>query len=98
MSLLTVSLCVPPGGDLEPAGFAVAIVPADTDGVERRPFWSNSVLAGAESDEVILRNVVVHDAFVAYLANEAQAQAVQTRSFIWFELLFLRPTWALPVR
>lgn len=87
MSLLTVSLCVPPGADGEPAGFAVAIVPADAEGVERRPFWSNSVLAGAESDEVILCDVVVPDAFVAYLANEAHAQAVQTRSFIWFELL-----------
>ena len=87
MSLLTVSLSVPPGADGEPAGFAVAIVPADVEGVERRPFWSNAVLAGAESDEVILRDVVVPDAFVAYLANEAHAQAVQTRSFIWFELL-----------
>lgn len=87
MALLTVSLCVPPGADGEPSGFAVAIVPADAEGVERRPFWTNSVLAGAESDEVVLRDVVVPDAFVAYLESEAQAQAVQTRSFVWFELL-----------
>ncbi|HIE96977.1 MAG TPA: acyl-CoA dehydrogenase [Planctomycetes bacterium] len=87
MDLLTVSLSVPPGKDGEPSGFAVAIVPADAEGVELRPFWSNSVLAGAESDEVILRDVAVPDAFVAYLADEAQAQTVQTRGFIWFELL-----------
>lgn len=87
MSLLTVSLTVPPGDEGQPAGFAVAIVPADAEGIERRPFWSSSVLGGAESDEVILRDVLVPEAFVAYLAGEAQAQAVQTRSFIWFELL-----------
>jgi alkylation response protein AidB-like acyl-CoA dehydrogenase len=87
MSLLTVSLCVPPGATGQPAGFAIAIVPSDADGLERRAFWSNSVLAGAESDEVILRDVLVPEAFVAYLASEVQAQAVQTRSFIWFELL-----------
>lgn len=87
MGLLTVSLCVPPGADGQPTGFAVAMIPADAEGVERRPFWSNSVLAGAESDEVILREVAVPDAFVAYLESEVQAKAVQTRSFIWFELL-----------
>jgi alkylation response protein AidB-like acyl-CoA dehydrogenase len=87
MALLTVSLCVPPGAEGEKSGFAVAIIPADAEGVERRPFWTNAVLAGAESDEVVLRDVVVPEAFVAYLADEAHAQAVQTRSFIWFELL-----------
>jgi len=87
MSLLAVSFCVPPGADGQPAGFAIAVVPSDAEGLERRPFWSNSVLAGAESDEVVLRDVVVPEAFVAYLGSEAQAQAVQTRSFIWFELL-----------
>ena len=46
-----------------------------------------SALAGAESDEVVLRDVVVPEPFVAYLGSEAQANAMQTRSFIWFELL-----------
>ena len=87
MSWLTVSLCVPPGADGQPAGFAVAMVPASADGIERRPFWANSALAGAESDEVVLRDVVVPEPFVAYLGSEAQANAMQTRSFIWFELL-----------
>ena len=87
MSWLTVSLCVPPGADGQPAGFAVAMVLASADGIERRPFWANSALAGAESDEVVLRDVVVPEPFVAYLGSEAQANAMQTRSFIWFELL-----------
>lgn len=86
MALLTVSLCVPPGADGQPHGFAVAMVSADADGIERRPFWRNSALAGAESEEVILRDVAVPEAFIVYMDSEAQAK-MQTRSFIWFEML-----------
>ncbi len=87
MALLTVSLSIPPGPDDQAGGLAVAILPADSAGIQRRPFWASSVLAGAESDEVILRNVVVPDAFVAYLGSEDEARAMQTHSFSWFELL-----------
>ena len=87
MSLLTVSLGIPPGPGDQPAGFAVAMVPADSEGIERRPFWASSALAGTESDEVVLRDVVVPDAFIAYLGSEDEANAMQTHSFLWFELL-----------
>ena len=43
---------------------AVGLVPADSPGIERRPFWKSHVLAGAESDEVILDDVHVPDDFV----------------------------------
>ncbi len=69
------------------AGLAAAIIPADTPGIERRPFWQSPILAGAESDEVILRNVCVpEDAFLP-LGGSGRMNAVQDRGFIWFELL-----------
>jgi hypothetical protein len=56
MDLFTVSTPPLPGMD---AGLAAAIIPADTPGIERRPFWQSPILAGAESDEVVLRDVLV---------------------------------------
>jgi alkylation response protein AidB-like acyl-CoA dehydrogenase len=61
MDLLTVSVSVP---RLDGSGdqMAVALVPANSAGLERRPFWNSFVLAGAESDEVVLTGVEVpHD-------------------------------------
>jgi alkylation response protein AidB-like acyl-CoA dehydrogenase len=84
MDLFTVSTPPPPGMD---AGLAAAIIPADTPGLERRPFWQSPILAGAESDEVILRDVLVpEDAFFP-LGGSGRQNAVQDRGFLWFELL-----------
>ena len=57
MDLLTASVSIPSkSGD--GSELAVVIIPtANAPGIERRPFWTNSVLAGAESDEVVLHNV-----------------------------------------
>ncbi len=84
MDLFTVSTPPPEGMD---AGLAAAIIPADTPGLERRPFWQSPILAGAESDEVILRDVCVPaDAFFP-LGGPGRRSAVQDRGFVWFELL-----------
>jgi alkylation response protein AidB-like acyl-CoA dehydrogenase len=69
------------------AGLAAAIIPADTPGIERRPFWQSPILAGAESDEVILRDVSVpEDAFFP-LGGSGRVNPVHDRGFLWFELL-----------
>ena len=69
------------------AGLAAVIIPADTPGIERCPFWLSPILSGAESDEVILRNVSVpEDAFFP-LGGSGRSNAVQDRGFLWFELL-----------
>jgi len=69
------------------AGLAAAIIPADTPGIECRPFWQGPILAGAESDEVILRDVCVpEDAFFA-LGGSGRMNPVHDRGFLWFELL-----------
>ena len=69
------------------AGLATAMFPADTPGLERRPFWNSPILAGAESDEVLLNDVLVpEDAFVP-MGGAGRVNAVQDRGFLWFELL-----------
>lgn len=84
MDLFTLSTPAPEGMD---AGLAAVIIPADTPGLERRPFWQSPILAGAESDEVILRDVSVPaDAFFP-LGGSGRSNAVQDRGFLWFELL-----------
>ena len=84
MDLFKLSTPAPEGMD---AALAAAIIPADTPGIERRPFWQSPVLAGAESDEVVLRDVFVpHDALFP-LGGPGRSNAVQERGTLWFELL-----------
>jgi alkylation response protein AidB-like acyl-CoA dehydrogenase len=84
MDLFTASTPPLPGMD---AGLAAVIIPADTPGIERRPFWQSPILAGAESDEVILRDVCIpEDAFFP-LGGSGRMNPVQDRGFVWFELL-----------
>jgi alkylation response protein AidB-like acyl-CoA dehydrogenase len=84
MDLFTVSTPPPEGMD---AGLAAVIIPADTPGLDRRPFWQSPILAGAESDEVIMRDVrVAADDFFP-LGGPGRQNSVQDRGFLWFELL-----------
>jgi alkylation response protein AidB-like acyl-CoA dehydrogenase len=84
MDLFTAS--TPPLAGMD-AGLAAVMIPADTPGIDRRPFWQSPILAGAESDEVILRDVCVpEDAFFP-LGGSGRMNPVQDRGFLWFELL-----------
>jgi hypothetical protein len=84
MDLFTIS--TPPLAGMD-AGLATVIIPADTPGIERRPFWHSPILAGAESDEVVLHDVCVpEDAFFP-LGGSGRISPVQDRGFLWFELL-----------
>lgn len=86
MHLLTASVSVPsPSGN----GMrrAVAVVPADADGLRRKPFWRSTVLGGAESDEVILENVEISDEQLFFPEVEKSLDAVESGGFLWFELL-----------
>jgi alkylation response protein AidB-like acyl-CoA dehydrogenase len=84
MDLFAVSTPPPPGMD---AGLAAAIMPANTPGLGRRPFWKSPILAGAESDEVVLDDVVVRVEDFLPLGGPGRQNAVQDRGFLWFELL-----------
>lgn len=84
MDLFTVS--TPPIDGMD-AGLAAALIPADTPGIERRSFWNSPILAGAESDEVVLHDVPVPaDAFLP-LGGPGRISEIQDRGLVWFELL-----------
>ena len=84
MDLFAFSSPPPKGMD---AGLAAAIIPADTPKLERRPFWASPILAGAESDEVILKDVELpEDAFFP-LGGSGRSNAAQDHGFVWFEML-----------
>ncbi|MDM9384586.1 acyl-CoA dehydrogenase [Chlorogloeopsis sp. ULAP01] len=87
MDLLTASVSIPSkSGD--GSELAVVIIPTtNTTGTERRPFWTNSVLAGAESDEVVLHDVKVPEQLISYTGSAENLDYVQTRGFLWFEML-----------
>ena len=86
MDLMSASVAVtgPSGG---PDRMAVVLIPASSAGIERRKFWESWVLGGAESDEVVLRDVEVPEALVFYPAVGPTMDPVQAHGFIWFELL-----------
>jgi alkylation response protein AidB-like acyl-CoA dehydrogenase len=84
MDLFTASTPPLPGMD---SGLAAVIIPADTPGIERRPFWQSPILAGAESDEVILRDVCIPEDEFFPLGGSGRMNPVRDRGFLWFELL-----------
>ncbi|WDO04872.1 acyl-CoA/acyl-ACP dehydrogenase [Streptomyces murinus] len=87
MDLLTASVTLTGADGV--ARLAVAIVPAKTPGLTVRPFWNSPVLAGAESDEVLLTEVELDPQMV--VSTEVTADAVpdslNVAGFLWFELL-----------
>jgi alkylation response protein AidB-like acyl-CoA dehydrogenase len=87
MDLLTASVVVTDDDGREQ--LAVALIPAGSPGVEILPFWNSPVLAGAESDEVVLKDVEVHRELVVRTDTTADQQLdeLQTSGFLWFELL-----------
>jgi len=88
MDLLTASVALPradgPGEQM-----AVILIPADAPGVRVKPFWNSFVLAGAESDEVILEDVLVPGDLVlrTEVGPDDALDELQTTGFLWFELL-----------
>lgn len=86
MDLLTASVVVEPEAGAE-AAFAVLLIPATSEGIERRPFWKNPILGGAESDEVILTNVTVPEQLAWVTSQTDEMDPIQTCGFLWFELL-----------
>ena len=85
MDFLTASVLVP-SRSCDGNELALAIIPADSVGIERKPFWKNWVLGGAESEEVILDRVLVPDEFICYLGKPDSLGSVMNRAFLWFEL------------
>ncbi|HZN19630.1 MAG TPA: acyl-CoA dehydrogenase family protein [Micromonosporaceae bacterium] len=87
MDLITASLALP--DEDGSSRLAVAMIPAASPGIRIEPFWSSWVLAGAESDAVILEDVEVHKDLVVFLDSglDGELDDLQTIGFVWFELL-----------
>ena len=87
MTMLTASVAVrdEDGRDR----LAVVLVPADAPGVRVEKFWGSPVLAGAESDAVILDDVLVPEELVVRTAMTSgdHLDVVHRIGFLWFELL-----------
>jgi alkylation response protein AidB-like acyl-CoA dehydrogenase len=66
---------------------AVVLIPADSAGIERTPFWKTTALAAAESDQVTLTEVFVPEALIFYPQDGEMMDPIQARGFVWFELL-----------
>jgi alkylation response protein AidB-like acyl-CoA dehydrogenase len=68
---------------------SIALIPASSPGITVQPFWGSWVLAGAESDAVILDNVDVHPELIVKLnaGLDGGLDDLQTLGFVWFELL-----------
>ena len=87
MDLLTASVTLP-DADGNPS-LAILLVPADSAGISRHPFWSSNVLAAAQSHEVRLSDVHVPDRLIIRATPEdpGRLDDLQTAAFVWFELL-----------
>jgi alkylation response protein AidB-like acyl-CoA dehydrogenase len=86
MDLLTASVAVPqPDGS---SAMGLLMLPADTPGVSIHPFWSTFALAGAESNEVRLTDVLVTpDQIIAPDPALADAMTqLTTVGLIWFQM------------
>ena len=88
MTMLTASVDVRAEGPID-SDLAVVLVPAGTDGMRVEPFWQSPVLAGAESDGVILHDVFVPESLVVRTKMAAGGALDTTHriGFLWFELL-----------
>ncbi|MFE3544752.1 acyl-CoA dehydrogenase family protein [Nocardia sp. NPDC059177] len=72
---------------IEGGGRGIAMVPAETPGVSVRPFWASPVLRAAESEEIILEDVVLPAlAVVAHDVADPTGENERT-GYIWFGML-----------
>jgi len=88
MDLMTASVAVPSRSG-EGTEMAVLLIPSATPGISVHPFWGSNILAGAESDEIRLTDVFVHEQLVmpTELSDAGELDELQTVGFIWFEML-----------
>ncbi|GAA2149023.1 acyl-CoA dehydrogenase family protein [Kitasatospora kazusensis] len=87
MDLLTASVALTGEDGVE--RLAVALIPAKSPGIEIRPFWGTPILAGAESDEVVLKDVELDPQMVVptEVTSDAVPDALNVAGFLWFEVL-----------
>lgn len=66
---------------------AVALIPATMPGVSIRPFWTTPILAGAESEEVVLEDVRIPVSLTMIGALDDPDGMHELTGFLWFGIL-----------
>lgn len=86
MDFLTASVTLqnPETGERE---MALAIIPADTEGIKVKPFSQASVMLGSETHEVVLTDVDVPDDYISFFGDAESLNAALSAAFFTFELL-----------
>ena len=88
MDLLFATVRVASPGDVPGSErYAVAVIPAHSPGLTCRPFWNSNVLAGAESDELVLEEVFVPRRLVSEIGLIGETTDALRRPLVWFEIL-----------
>jgi alkylation response protein AidB-like acyl-CoA dehydrogenase len=87
MDLLTASVRVVDETDTVGDKLAVVLIPANAEGLERKRFWKSGVLAGAESDMIVLKDVKLEERLVYPLSDDGRVDSAQISGFLWFEIL-----------
>lgn len=86
MDLLTASVEVEGLGDKD-GERAVALIPANLDGVTVTQFWDTPILAGAQSDEVNLHDVEVPADLVLLNSDDDPDGIHEMTGYLWFGML-----------
>jgi alkylation response protein AidB-like acyl-CoA dehydrogenase len=87
MNLMSASVAVADPSSTGKDRLAIVLIPAESAGIERAPFWRTTALAAAESDQVTLTEVFVPEALIFYPDDGESMDPIQARGFVWFELL-----------
>ncbi|WP_072807410.1 acyl-CoA dehydrogenase family protein [Rhodococcoides yunnanense] len=86
MDLLTASVEVE-GVGAKDGERAVALIPANLDGITVTRFWDTPILAGAQSDEVVLQDVEVPADFVLLNSDDDPDGVHEMTGYLWFGML-----------
>ena len=86
MDFLTASVLLPSPSGNGGQELALATIPADSSGIEVKPFTDRWVLAGSETNEVVLTRVEVPNEYISYFGNADELNSAISKAFLVFEL------------
>lgn len=85
MDVFTASVMLSSGDSAGPE-MALAIIPADTEGITVRPFRESQVMLGSETNEVVLTDVDVPDDHISVFGDPQSLNTALATAFHTFEL------------
>lgn len=86
MDFLTASVILPSPSGYGGKELALATIPADSPGIQVKPFTDRWVLAGSETNEVVLTRVEVPQEYISYFGNSDELNSAISKAFLVFEL------------